>query len=46
MNASAPHQLDEITTLEKATVLGRSFIYHYVTEANDADKEMCAGLEG
>lgn len=39
VNASAPQQVDEATTLVRATATGRNLTYHYRIEATAADRE-------
>lgn len=39
INANAPQRLDEVTTLERATVKGREFTYHYTIEASAAERD-------
>lgn len=39
INAAAPKRLDEVTVLERASVSGRNFTYHYMIDTSSEDRE-------
>ncbi len=39
INASAPQQIDDVTTLERATASGRNLTYHYKVETASSDRK-------